>query len=68
MKVAVIRDSNGNAIAALHTEPRILEDGREVTPVFQLRDGQTSEIVEVADHLRGAELLRVAARGGRSSS
>jgi hypothetical protein len=30
MKVAVIRDSNGTAIAALHTEPRTLDDGLEV--------------------------------------
>jgi hypothetical protein len=61
MKVAVIRDSNGTAIAALHTEPRTLDDGREVKAVFRLLPGQTSAIVEMADDLHGPELLRAAA-------
>jgi hypothetical protein len=67
MKVAVIRDASGTAVAALHTEPRRLDDGREVRPVFRLLEGQTSAIVEVEDHLHGAELLHAAAKARPAS-
>jgi len=67
MKVTVIHDQKGNLVGALRTDPQKLPDGRQALPVVRLHPGQKSHVVDVADHLKGAELLKhVAKLGGNS--
>jgi len=62
MKFNVVYDQKRNVVGAIRSGPQKLANGQEVAAVVRLQPGQKSHVVEVPDHLRGADLLKHVAK------